>query len=402
VGFGIAGGTAAFLLARAGHDITIFERAPTLGPVGAGILLQPSGQLVLHRLGMLDDVIRSSEPIRELLAYTHRGHVLTRLSYGEIGPGCTAFGVHRGTLFDVISNAVDGSSATTLLGTEIVNRRVQDGTVFALDVSGGEFGPFDFLLVADGSKSTLRTASGIDHRVHSYPYGAIWGVGPCKAVQQLLYQVVRNTQTLIGLLPIGGGDCTLFVSARPEEWNLIRNGGFQRWRDGVLNLCPQAEEVFEAIKSPDDLRFTDYRHVSMKSWYDDHTLFLGDAAHAMSPHVGQGVNLALIDAESFANALSSSSHYSEAFNIHEQSQRKHIGFYSRLTYLLSPFFQSGSITLGLGRDIGLPLMARAPWVRRRMACAMGGVSLGLFRHPMEIGELSDYFAEGEPSVVNAR
>src|SRR5712691_10882773 len=54
IGLGVAGATAAHLLAKAGHVVTLFERAQRVGPVGAGVLLQPSGQLVLKDLGLLE------------------------------------------------------------------------------------------------------------------------------------------------------------------------------------------------------------------------------------------------------------------------------------------------------------------------------------------------------------
>src|ERR1051326_6309147 len=286
MGFGVAGGTAAYLLSSAGHDVSVLERAPEVGPVGAGILLQPSGQLVLKRLGMVEAVTRSAEPIHELYAITHRRNVLVRLPYSDISPGCHAYGVHRGTLFNVIHRAALGTTTKFVLGCEIVDRKVTGEGVYAVDRSAERHGPFDFLVVADGSRSALRSVCGIKQRVHTYPYGAIWGIGNCNAVRERLFQVVEGTDKLIGLLPIGDGKCTLFASARPGEWAHTLDGGFVAWRDALLKLCPQAEEVFESLPSPEDLRFTDYRHVWMQSWHDDRVVFLGDSAHSMSPHLG--------------------------------------------------------------------------------------------------------------------
>jgi 2-polyprenyl-6-methoxyphenol hydroxylase-like FAD-dependent oxidoreductase len=72
VGMGVAGATIASLMARSGHDVTLFERVPRVGPMGAGILLQPSGQWVLDRLGLLDRVAEHAETIEELHAITNR------------------------------------------------------------------------------------------------------------------------------------------------------------------------------------------------------------------------------------------------------------------------------------------------------------------------------------------
>ena len=68
VGFGIAGAATAYLLARGGHSVTLLERASHVGPIGAGLLLQPAGQAVLRRMGLLDHVVADAAPIDELHA----------------------------------------------------------------------------------------------------------------------------------------------------------------------------------------------------------------------------------------------------------------------------------------------------------------------------------------------
>ena len=62
-GFGVAGGAISILLARAGHEVTLLERAPQVGPVGAGFMLQPSGQRVLKELGLLERIVGQSARI---------------------------------------------------------------------------------------------------------------------------------------------------------------------------------------------------------------------------------------------------------------------------------------------------------------------------------------------------
>src|ERR1700761_1198005 len=86
-GFGVAGGALAVLLARAGHRVTLLERAPAVGPVGAGFLLQPSGQEVLAQLGLLEGVVRRSSRIERLSAFTESGRSLSNLRYAGAGKG---------------------------------------------------------------------------------------------------------------------------------------------------------------------------------------------------------------------------------------------------------------------------------------------------------------------------
>src|SRR4051812_1093268 len=100
-GLGTAGASVALLLARQGHDVTVFEQTPALKPVGAGVLLQPSGQRALSAMGLLESVIAHAEPIERLIAFKSSGKLLDDLAYGELSPDCLAYGLHRADLFNV-------------------------------------------------------------------------------------------------------------------------------------------------------------------------------------------------------------------------------------------------------------------------------------------------------------
>src|SRR5437660_11331107 len=103
VGFGMSGAATAYLLARDGHAVTLIERATDVGPIGAGVLLQCSGQAVLKHLGILDRVLAHAAPIEELHArHAHGGRTLVRTRYGDYAPGFRAYGVHRGVLFNAL------------------------------------------------------------------------------------------------------------------------------------------------------------------------------------------------------------------------------------------------------------------------------------------------------------
>ena len=102
VGAGTAGLATAALLARAGDAVEILERAPSPGPVGAGLLLQPTGQAVLARLGVLDEVLAGAARIERVVGTTIAGKRFMDLRY----PGETfGLGVHRGALFAALRGA---------------------------------------------------------------------------------------------------------------------------------------------------------------------------------------------------------------------------------------------------------------------------------------------------------
>jgi len=100
VGCGTAGPAAAAMLARLGHTVTVFDKARVLDPVGAGLLLQPSGLAVLAGMGLAEDVVLAGSVVRRMLATTPpapAGRVVLDLSYADLRPDLYGIGIRRGS-----------------------------------------------------------------------------------------------------------------------------------------------------------------------------------------------------------------------------------------------------------------------------------------------------------------
>lgn len=382
IGCGIAGSAAATLLARRGHHVTILEQSPQVGPVGAGILLQPSGQVVLRRMGLLDEVTSTAERITHLHAVTHRGRTLTHLSYNDVFAGCIAYGLHRGDLFTALHRAVLEAGVQVQLNCTIaaLSHTRANGTVMARDARGQEFGPFDVLIGADGSRSTSRRISGLQSVTYPYSFGAMWAIGHTAAVSGKLYQVTHGTRRLCGLLPMGGGRVSLFWGVANRDRAALLDRGIDHWRNDVAHLCPVADELLSQIRCFDDVRFTTYQHVWMPRWHDgNRTILIGDAAHACSPHLGQGASLALMDAEALVECLSTCESIPEAFHQYTLRRRRYLRYVTTVSFLLAPFFQSPGWVKGCGRDLALPILPRLPIIGRQILTTMAGLKRGFFR-----------------------
>src|SRR5688500_3271156 len=102
IGCGTAGAAAAILLARAGCTVTVLERVAEPGPVGAGIMIQPTGQAVLAQLGLLDDIVARGARIDRLWFRTHTGRTLVDLRYAAVNRAWFGIGLHRGVLFEAL------------------------------------------------------------------------------------------------------------------------------------------------------------------------------------------------------------------------------------------------------------------------------------------------------------
>lgn len=377
-GCGIAGSAVGHLLASSGHEVVVFEQAEACQAIGAGIMLQPSGQKILDRLGILDSVTSQSAKLVGLEAFLLSGRPLIQLTYGGLGSGVCAYGVHRGLLFKQLLQLCNQSNVHVQTSTQICDFRTAGDKVHVVDQQGATHGPFDFLIAADGSRSRLRAAAKITSRSVDYSYAALWTTGPCPQIYNRLHQVINGTDRFVGLLPIGGGRCSFFWGLRGDQYDELVQRGLSAWKREVVEMCKPAETLLESIHSFEDMTFTGYRHVSMKRWYADKIVFLGDAAHASSPHLGQGLNLALEDVVCFVDALNETGTFDQAASRYQQLRQRKVRYYQLLTRLLTPFFQSDIPLAGRARNVGLPLLQRVPWVHRRMLRTLSGLQEGWF------------------------
>ena len=160
VGAGTAGLATAILLARQGYAVRLLERVERLQPVGAGILLQPSGLAVLQRLGLLAECTALGAPVSRLFGTSCQGRVILDTRYHDWQPGSFGLGIHRGVLMTALLNAAQCIGVQVQTGVSVSRFEQAGGHVRLLhqDEEGVEqpLGDFAALILADGTRSTLR------------------------------------------------------------------------------------------------------------------------------------------------------------------------------------------------------------------------------------------------------
>ena len=383
VGYGTAGQAAAIFLARDGHEIEMFERSPELKPVGAGFLLQPTGLGVMAALGLRDAAIARGARIERLFGTNAVGQMVMDMRYAEHAPDSFGLGMTRGALFALL-HATCVHTASIRTGIRI--EKVGDGGRGLVDAAGTEHGPYDLIVAADGAGSTLRSSSGLVRRDPVYPWGAMWCLLPADGWPHAaeLRQRYDGTRTMLGVLPVGtrpdlaGRWLTFYYSLAGPRIDTFDGEALATMQADVAALWPELAERTRALVDATQLNRARYRDVVLKKPWRERTVFIGDAAHGMSPQLGQGVNMALLDAQALADALRAHTDLATALAQYARTRASHVAVYQALSRWLTPLFQSDAATLGTLRDRVFGPFGQLPFARREMLKILTGTKRGWF------------------------
>ncbi len=357
-GCGPAGLATALLLHRAGHRVTLFERFDAPRPVGSGLMIQPTGFAVLQQLGLADALLDRGARVDRLHgAAGSSGRVVLNVHYRALGNRAAfGVGVHRATLFALLHDAVvaEGIAVETgcaIAGSELVS---SDRRRLLLE-SGRSIGPFDLIVDALGTRTPLAPRCG-----RELAYGALWGTLDWPVGGSFdpaaLEQRYRRASVMVGVLPVGRlpggerGQAAFFWSLRADRLDDWRAAGLDAWKADVVQLWPATRTLLDQIASPDQLTFARYAHRTLRAPAEPGMIHIGDAWHSASPQLGQGANMALLDAHALALALRETHDVPSALIRAVSLRRRHVRLYQALTALFTPVYQSDSRLLPLIRD----------------------------------------------------
>jgi 2-polyprenyl-6-methoxyphenol hydroxylase-like FAD-dependent oxidoreductase len=199
--------------------------------------------------------------------------------------------------------------------------------------------------------------------------------------RELRQRYVR-ARKMVGLLPVGTrpGDPTPRLSffwslpvARFEAWSAA---GLTPWLDDIRALWPEARGLLEGIGDAAQLSRATYRDAIPRRWQRNRLVLIGDAAHAMSPQLGQGVNMALLDALALRDALREAPSVELALAGYEQVRRRHVRTYQFWSRWLTPLFQSDLDAIAALRDLAFHRLGRLWGMRGLMLRVLSGTQSG--------------------------
>jgi salicylate hydroxylase len=306
IGGGIGGIGAAVALTRAGIDVEVHEQARRLTEVGAGVSLAPNGLRILERLGVGDGIRRLGSRYAASQLRLPDGQAVRHEPYQFAVAGQNV-GIHRADLLALLAGQLPPGTVRT--GHRCTGFRQDDDGATAV-FADGTTATADVVIGADGIHSVLQgfvvdpaepvfsgvvAYRGLVPRLAEYPAGTIrmWmGEGrhflvfPVRAGQLLNYVGFVQTDTAVRESWSAPGDPAA-LAAHFAGWD------------------PLIGQVIAAISGPGGSGFQwgMYDRVPLPRWSSGRLTLLGDAAHPMLPHLGQGVNQALEDAAALATLL---------------------------------------------------------------------------------------------------
>ena len=377
IGAGIGGLACAALLARDGHDLTLFERFAAPRPLGSGLVIQPVGLAVMDLIGAGEDLRRLSSPITRMLGHETRGRKALDVTYPADAPGR---GIHRAALFHLLWERVQALGIPTVTGAEIADAP-QDGSGRRLMLADGrDFGPYDLIVDASGAGSRLSPL-----KARPLGYGAIWGTvlwPETGRPRTELRQCYHGASRMAGILPIGclPGDpaplAAVFWSMPRAELDAWPDAALGDWRAEVTGLWPEMAPFLATIRDNAQMLAARYGHGTLRRPFAPGLVHIGDAAHRASPQLGQGANMALLDALALAIALRSpDGALDDLLADYAAMRRWHVRAYQGMSALFTPMYQSGSRRLPVLRDRLLAPCSTLPLVRGLLTHLVAGTMI---------------------------
>jgi len=305
VGGGPAGLFLGLLLARAGVEVTVLEKHADFLRDFRGDTVHPVTLRLLDELGLFDQFDSLPHSIVEKGQFDVDGHLYTLVDFRRLRqPHPYVAMVPQWDLLDLIAETADKEPTFTLRMRSEVTGLARDGNAVTGVRYTGPDGPgelrADLTVGCDGRTSVVRRDAGLPIREYPVPFDVWWFRVPRD--QNAQYSLIPRTRPGRALVMIPRQDYFQIAYLIPKGSDAeLRARGLESFHRELAELIPESSS--DAITSWDDVKVLDVRLDRLRRWHANGVLCIGDAAHAMSPVGGVGINLAIADAVAAAGLL---------------------------------------------------------------------------------------------------
>jgi salicylate hydroxylase len=331
VGGGIAGMTAAAALAQQGFPVTLLESAPQFGEIGAGLTLTPNAMRGLDFIGICEEAAAAGvEPGPQRFQHWQDGRTLVAIdrSTQRQKYGAPYITIHRADIHDVLQAAAERAGVELIAGAPVVS---SEGTTVTL--ADGRTFSGDVLVGADGVKSVIRQRfeSRPPHFTGHVAWRSLVPVTPDLQELSDFPGIIIGPGAMIARYNVRSSTIlNLAFFCRQDGWN---EEGWttpvdpEEIRAVFGHWCADARKLVDAACQQPMYKWAINARQPLPTWVvDGNVTLVGDAAHAMTPFLGQGAVTGIEDAIVLARALAAASTVSEGLSRYEKARHERATF----------------------------------------------------------------------------
>lgn len=402
VGAGGGGAVLALALAQKGIKTIVLEQAPG-PPLGLrGEILQPNGQQVLDRLGLLNKLpVSSTRTVHQFHFCRVGGQRLCTIDYRDLPPPynqavVTLPNVAHHAIVDAVEREPSVSLRYRATFTGLLREK---GRVVGLTAKQGDQErtiKAKVVVGADGAFSKVREALQIPADLYLYPQGYLIALLDA-AIPMGEAKYFVGKRTILGLFPAAGDKVYAFYMIKTGSYDQVKAQGLSSLQNAWIAIDPSSEPIFRTLIDWKQTAFLPTGRVRTPTWVADGAVLVGDAAHAMNPHASQGRMQAMVDAMTLADLLPeclATNDYSAAtLKRYEELRRPHVAMLQKLADEQVLFWNTANPLIGFLRDRVFSTLDRNARLRYRVLSTTAGLRkdppFGLLDRLMAAGFLPD-------------
>lgn len=402
VGAGGGGAVLALALAQKGIKTIVLEQAPGPPQGLRGEILQPNGQQVLDRLGLLNKLpSESTRTVHKFHFCRVGGQRLCTVDYSELPPPYNqAVVTLPNVAHHAILSAIEHEPSVSLrYRATFTGLLREDGRVVGLTAKQGDDQrtiKAKVVVGADGAFSKVREALGIPADLHLYPQGYLIAiVDAAVPISEAKYFVGKRT--ILGMFPAAGNKVYLFYMIDAGSYEQVKARGVVALQDAWIAIDPSGEPIFRTLTDWKQTAFMPTGRVRTPMWVADGAVLIGDAAHAMNPHASQGRMQAMVDAVTLAEllpeCLATHDYSAEKLKTYEIARRPQVTMLQKLADEQVLFWNTANPIIAFLRDRVFRTLDRNARLRYRVLSTTAGFRkeppFGLMDRLMAAGFLPD-------------
>ncbi len=398
VGAGGGGAVLALALAQKGIKTIVLEQASGPPQGLRGEILQPNGQHVLDRLGLLTKLPGSStRTVHQFHFCRVGGQRLCTIDYRDLPPPynravVTLPNVAHHAIVDAVEREPSVSLRYRATFTGVLREK---GRVVGLTAKQGDQErtiKAKVVVGADGAFSKVREALQIPADLYLYPQGYLIALLDA-AIPMSEAKYFVGKRTILGLFPAAGDKIYAFYMIKTGSYDQVKAQGLSTLQNAWIAIDPASEPIFRTLIDWKQTAFLPTGRVRTPTWVADGAVLIGDAAHAMNPHASQGRMQAMVDAMTLADllpeCLATNDYAAATLKRYEDSRRPHVAMLQKLADEQVLFWNTANPLIGFLRDRVFSTLDRNARLRYRVLSTTAG-----FRKDPPFGMLDRLMAAG--------